>query len=207
MEISPGGAFQASSINAPPSPTGKRKSYKTGELSSKLVVSEAWCLYSRSKPSSVWARDANALADRIALPEHVGETLPLATWSLTHGPSKLEQFLQDQRKLQDMESGKGSRSNASSSASFSGWLASNFVSRDSTENMELDDGKKDEKSLIFPLATSDSQHRIADLLLHQNYPAVLAEGRFAEVLFLWGDLVHRQGVFIHRLNEMLVFLF
>jgi hypothetical protein len=170
MEISSGGAFQASSMNAPSSPTSKKRK-KSAAANSSLVVSEAWCLYSRSKPSSVWARDANILADHIAQPERFGEMLPMATWSLTHGPSKLETFLDQQRSHQE-----GSAS--TTVAGIAGWLSSNFIAHlpSEVDSEQAKDGSE-EKSLIFPLATSESQHRIADLLLRQNYPAVLAEGK------------------------------
>jgi hypothetical protein len=174
MEISSGGSFQASSKDAPPSPTGKRRHHKPSSVG-KLIVSEAWCLYSRAKPSSVWARDATTLADNIAQPDRIGDALPTATWSLTHGPGKLEQFLDEQRSQEGVESTKASKSATSSSGSLAGWLVDNFVAKEPTV-MDAESEKKEEKSLVFPLATSDSQHRIADLLLRQNYPAVLAEG-------------------------------
>ncbi|KAG7373119.1 DNA helicase [Nitzschia inconspicua] len=175
METSSGGAFQASSIHAPLS-TNNRKRKNTSMFTSSLMVTEAWCLYSRSKPSSVWARDANTLADHIALPERVGDVLPMATWSLTHGPSKLEESLEHQRKSQEASTSEA-REKPTNSGGIAGWLSGNFVASVQTDQdagiANMDEG---EKSIIFPLATSDSQHRIADLLLRDNYPAVLAEG-------------------------------
>lgn len=181
MEISSGGSFQASSMNATSSPTSKKRKSSSNSLSS-LVVSEAWCLYSRSKPSSVWARDANTLADHIALPERAGDLLPMATWSLTHGPSKLEDFLDSQRQSHEGTANSNRDDIQYFKSGITGWLSNNFaapVSRDeNSAKVYSDEGK----SIIFPLATSDSQHRIADLLLRQNYPVVLAEGTKTESL-------------------------
>ena len=130
--------------------------------SSKLAVSEAWCLYARSKPSSVAARDCNLLADRISLSK---ESLPLATWSLTHGPSKLREKV-DYRK--EVKTGGVTM-----------WIQNNFLSgATNAGGTEKEGGKKGSTNVegnksnkpIFPLPTSESQDRIADLLLRQNYP-------------------------------------
>lgn len=174
MEISPGGAFLSSSTNLPPSLTTSKNRTHSHAPSSKLIVTEAWCLYSRSKPSSVWARDANTFADHVALPKNVEDELPIATWSLTHGPSKLEDVLQ-QGHLQR----RGSESREGSSSGFQGianWFSSNFMGHESSETPAEEDSKANEKLVIVPLASSVSQQRIADLLLRQNYPVVLAEG-------------------------------
>ncbi|MGK3733248.1 MAG: hypothetical protein ACI90V_000084 [Bacillariaceae sp.] len=150
VELCPRGTFQAS--NKP----------RIISDSSKLAVSEAWCLYARSKPSSVAARDCNLLADRISLSK---ESLPLATWSLTHGPSKLREKV-DSRK-------EGKRGGVTM------WIQNNILSgATNAEEGGKEGGKKGSKKVkgtefikpIFPLATSESQDRIADLLLRQNYP-------------------------------------
>ena len=172
MELSPGGTFQASSATSS-SATSPRKKNKTRIIDlSKLKVSEAWCLYTRSKPSSVWARDANILADRIG---HSGEFLPTATWSLTHGPSKLEQILQ-----QNLAAREDAAKLSVKKGGISTWLHGNFLS-DGATAMEAGKEKNESTNVtspkpIFPLATSESQDRIADLLLRQNYPAVIAKG-------------------------------
>jgi len=172
LELSSGGTFQASSDTCSPpansSPRGKKTS-KTIDLS-KLHISEAWCLYAQSKPSSVWARDANRLADRVGNYE---EFLPIATWSLTHGSSKLEHILK-----QNLETREDGTEPKTQKDIITTWFQNNFLSN---EVVGTDAGKETtgvavRNRPIFPLATSESQDRIADLLLRQNYPAVIAEG-------------------------------
>lgn len=114
-----------------------------------LVVTEAWCLFCRPKPSSVWARDAISFAEQLVLET---PNLPLATWSLTHGPGVLARIQQENRIK-----------SASSPRQWWPW------------------GKPSEKTVVydrplFPLPTSEAQNRIAHLLLDQNYPAVICEG-------------------------------
>ena len=171
LELSPGGTFQAS-IDILSTTSSKRKKRKKMNELSKLRVSEAWCLYVRPKPSSVWARDANLLADRVG---NDGDFLPIATWSLTHGSSKLEHVLQQTlgNEACAKKSAKG--------GSIPKWFYGNILSSGMTR---METGKYSEKfskgdfpnKPIFPLATSESQDRIADLLLRQKYPAVIAEG-------------------------------
>jgi len=130
------------------------------------------CLYARSKPSSVWARDANLLADRVG---NYGEFLPIATWSLTHGSSKLEHILQQNFCKEDDAKQTGKK------GSITSWVHDNFLFN-RTVRTEANKETKEPLNVsvlnrpIFPLATSESQDRIADLLLRQNYPAVIAEG-------------------------------
>jgi len=174
LELSPGGTFQASTnISTPLSNTIPRmKDTKEMNELSKLRISEAWCLYVRSKPSSVWARDANLLADRVGNEE---DFFPIATWSLTHGPSKLEQVLQQTLRAKDCATMTAKRGRIPR------WLYGNILSNGRTR---IKAGKPNEKASssgfpnkpILPLATSGSQDRIADLLLRQKYPAVIAEG-------------------------------
>jgi hypothetical protein len=178
VEISPGGAFQPSSAAVVSSVTKKRKSRTNLEVSSNLVVTEAWCCFSRTKPSAVWARDANNLADFLGRPERVDDIIPTATWSLTHGPSKLEQLL-DRIQKENEQAEKQNYNNPSANSSFAGWFASNFIAKhddDKTMDREKVETFKTITKPIFPLATSAAQDRIADLLLRQNYPAVLCEG-------------------------------
>lgn len=144
VELCPGGSFQASA-------SSKGRKYRGDSL----VVSEAWCLYTRLKPGSVWARDANMLADQMG--SHQQQTnleIPLAAWSLTHGPTVLEQVA---TRLHQEQQPK---------MSFWKWLPKSFSKVQEPANCRP----------MFPLATSDAQNRIAHLLLDQNYPAVVAEG-------------------------------
>lgn len=167
VELSPGGAFQASSSNVS-SGSRKRRSPDGTSPSGKLMVSEAWCLYTRLKPSSVWARDATILADRIGALTN-GSTIPLATWSLTHGPSALEDVLLANDATQRNAEAKLN----TSKGGVSGWFSNKKASGDVEEGLNM---KGSRPKPIFPLATSVSQDRAADLLLNQNYPAVVLEG-------------------------------
>lgn len=172
LELSPGGTFQASANTSSSVTTTSPKTKMEMIDLSKLHISEAWCLYVRSKPSSVWARDANLLADRVG---NYGEFLPIATWSLTHGSSKLEQILQHSFHKED-----GAKL-TSKQGSITSWVHGNFLSN-GTIKLEAEKETKESSDAvvpnrpIFPLPTSKSQDRIADLLLRQNYPAVIAEG-------------------------------
>jgi hypothetical protein len=106
----------------------------------------------------VWARDATSLADQIMLPTNSKLLLPQAAWSLTHGPSVLEELLDSQTAAIDRDRSK---------IGVFGWF------RKSSTAKETDSPSR---RPLFPLPTSDSQNRIADLLLNQNYPAVVLEG-------------------------------
>jgi len=159
VELCPDGIFQASakspSAISPSSVSSRGRRQSFGENS--LVVSEAWCLYSRLKPTTVWARDANLLADQLAKNQ---KQLSLAAWSLTHGPNVLEEV-----------NAKGlapsSKSPLAQALSFWKWLPA-AASNSSKQGKPC--------RPMFPLATSDSQNRIAHLLLDQKYPAVVTEG-------------------------------
>lgn len=146
VELSPGGCFRPSSA-----PRSKD--------SDKLVVSEAWCLYTRPKPSSVWARDATAFADELAQATSRLE-LPLAAWSLTHGPGALEQILQSQAAAR-MQANKG--------GNLLDWLQSKVMG--AAQGQVAPAARP-----LFALPTSNTQKHIAELLLTQNYPAVVCEG-------------------------------
>lgn len=149
VELSSGGCFRPSSTMA--------RSSNTSDPS-KLVVSEAWCLFSRSKPSSVWARDATALADNLMLSGESSSSLciPKAAWSLTHGPGALEEI------LEACATPKGN----DSKSSFLSWFQKKSQVEDSAPLPRP----------LFPLPTSDAQNRIAELLITKNYPAVVCEG-------------------------------
>ena len=163
VELSSGGRFQASAkvqMDPPLEPN-------------KMLVTEAWCLYSRPKPSSVWARDATAFADQLALPPGQGGEileLPRATWALTHGPSAL---------------GTGATSKSERVADKPPPSRPSLISRlfmgEETEKEESPGADKEEEitktsPIVFPLPASEAQDRIADLMLRQNYPAVVTEG-------------------------------
>ena len=143
-ELSSGGIFVSAS-----SPTARRDV-------SKLLVTDAWCLYHRPKPGTVWARDASVLAERVLLQRG---TLPLAAWSLTHGPATLA----------SMQKGTNDK-NA---------LLGNVV-WDKLKSVVFGDNASPVAAPcnrpLLALPTSESQERIADLLLTQNYPAIVCEG-------------------------------
>ncbi|CAJ1931682.1 unnamed protein product [Cylindrotheca closterium] len=158
LELCSDGIFQASAKTPSaisPSSVSSARRQSFGENS--LVVSEAWCLYSRLKPTTVWARDANILADQLAKHE---QQLSMAAWSLTHGPNVLEEV-----NAKGLEPINAKSPIAQAAMSF--WKY--FAAAASGPN---------NKSCrpMFPLATSDSQNRIAELLLDQHYPAVVTEG-------------------------------
>lgn len=145
VELSAGGSFQHSSAEAVPLEMGK------------LIVTEAWCLFARPKPSSVWARDANALADQLQTGMDI--QLPMAARALTLGPSSLDQSILGESNVPD--GGEKSK--------FWSWISDKL----SAKPPYMSDSKT---RPLFPLPTSDAQNRIADLLLNQNCPAVVCEG-------------------------------
>lgn len=143
VELCPGGSFRPSSKQF----SGSSKN---------LVVSEAWCLYTRLKPSSVWARDASLLADKLAKQEDRIQ-LPLAAWSLTHGPNVLEEKV---NQVNTLANGKPS----------SIWK---FLPKFSSTNQQSHD--IDTYRPFFPLETSNSQNQIAEMLLDKKYPGKTRE--------------------------------
>jgi AAA domain len=158
VELSPGGRFV---------PSAQVSNGLRDDVSSKLVVTEAWCLYSRPKPTSVFARDASAFAEQLlqsrerrdqvaANPAHV----PAAVWSLTHGPGELERVL----------AREASGSKRTWMGGFSHWLRKVVVG----SNKEDGDGTL--TRALFPLPTSEAQLRIGHLLLTKRYPAVVVSG-------------------------------
>ena len=149
-ELSSAGTFVSASSASPRARTSK-----------KLVVTDAWCLYHRPKPSSVWARDASVFAERVLLPQQ-GNTLPVASWSLTHGPAALASTQQATQK----------RALASTGGVLWGIVKSAILGGEK----ETKASSKTWDRPLLALATSESQNRIANLLLTQNYPAVVCEG-------------------------------
>ncbi|KAL3934383.1 MAG: hypothetical protein SGBAC_009891 [Bacillariaceae sp.] len=153
VELCPDGIFQASAKAPAISPSSVSSSRRQSFGENSLVVSEAWCLYSRLKPTTVWARDANLLADQLTKNQ---QELSLAAWSLTHGPNVLEEV-----NAKGLEP-RSSKSPIAQAMSFWNY----FSNPDQIKSCRP----------MFPLATSDSQNRIAELLLDQHYPAVVTEG-------------------------------
>ena len=158
VELSSGGSFHFS---------GKAPKTSTD---GKMIITEAWCLYARSKPGSVWARDAMSFAKQLNVPGG-GLVLPKATLALTHGPSACD----------------GSQDNLKKDADGTGSTTGGFLSRlwnegifqsASTESpsAEEHDDEPKEDPIVFPLPASETQNRIANMLLRQNYPAVVTEG-------------------------------
>jgi hypothetical protein len=160
MELSPGGSFQLSSMS-----TTTEQSDPT-----KLVVTEAWCLFARPKPSSVWARDALAFADAIQKDAAASAAtqinhacsfrLPLAAWSLTHGPVALEKVQAAYLQQKNEYDGSG----------LVNWMKQRITGQKKKTNIES------VSKPLFPLPTSVAQNRIADLLLNHKYPVVVCEG-------------------------------
>jgi hypothetical protein len=154
VELSSGGTFMsASKCSSPVVPL------EAGHL----TLTDAWCLYSSPKPSAVWARDACKFVETLSNPNFV---LPKALWALTHGPGALEALLEAQ-----------DRQVPTDSLPMRIFKAAMFGSK----RHVLAASKKNEvpeRPLrpLFPLPTSDSQNRIAELLLAKNYPAVVCEG-------------------------------
>jgi hypothetical protein len=153
VELSSGGSFQSSSVAAT---TAAQRDPE------KLVVTEAWCVFARPKPSSVWARDANTFADQIMQglenPSAFFE-LPKASWSLTLGPGSLDTVLSRQQST-----------NSKWSRPWVRWISEKVLG--------VRKSPPEEKSArpLFPLPTSDAQNKIAELLLTKKYPAVVCEG-------------------------------
>eukprot|EP00934_Nitzschia_sp_Nitz4_P006196 Nitzschia sp. Nitz4//scaffold90_size81538//26232//31277//NITZ4_005317-RA/size81538-processed-gene-0.34-mRNA-1//1//CDS//3329560005//6186//frame0 len=165
VELSAGGTFQSSKT----SPQRIQSLLRSGQL----VVTDAWCLYSAPRPTAVWARDALALVESISnndkkVSVSPNDQLPRALWALTHGPGALDPS-QDQ-SLQ--ETAKSSLSVVSAIGSALGSLSSLAFSKSAPPPLPAAVPSRPR----FPLPTSDAQNRIADLLLTNNYPAVVCEG-------------------------------
>ena len=155
IEISPGGRFQLSS--------------KPVEDFSHLTVTEAWCLFARPKPSSVWARDALAFVDNLqkdnGRPGLGRSILPMATWSLTYGPAQLDRVHRAAFPPDDTPH-EGLSSNAMD------WIKRTIFG----PQVQSEDQYPPASRHLFPLPASAAQERIADLLLTEHLPAVVCEG-------------------------------
>jgi hypothetical protein len=177
MELSSNGSFQPlSSTTASMGGSGASST----AVDRKLRVTEAWCLYARPKPSSVWARDAMAFADMIATSSSTTKNtrsptarLPRAAWSLTHGPRVFDNpsfsFLPNH----------GQHGVATSKAGrLLSWLMPNkrFPSATSASTHQQEQSIAEKQKPLFPLPTSGPQHQIAELLLIKQAPAVVCEG-------------------------------
>eukprot|EP00562_Extubocellulus_spinifer_P002067 CAMPEP_0178481756 /NCGR_PEP_ID=MMETSP0696-20121128/6379_1 /TAXON_ID=265572 /ORGANISM="Extubocellulus spinifer, Strain CCMP396" /LENGTH=1859 /DNA_ID=CAMNT_0020109245 /DNA_START=170 /DNA_END=5749 /DNA_ORIENTATION=+ len=152
VEVSSGGRFVSTMSPA-------YATLNAGRGSNKLLVTDSWCFYHRPKPSSVWARDAQALADLISRQQAAtsGRSIvspalspPLASISLTHGPNTLAGM-------------------SLIKPSISHRFASSFKSL-----LGLSTTPQYERPL-FPLPSSASQERIHRLLA-DGAPAVVVEG-------------------------------
>lgn len=152
VEISSGGRFVSAQSSAYANVNPSRSV-------NRLLVTDAWCFYHRPKPSSVWARDAQTLADLVSKQQAAGsrsllasvQTPPMASLSLTHGPNALRGVSISQPPL--------STRVTSSFKSFFGWSSA-------TSSPERP---------LFPLPSSASQLRIHQLLA-EGAPAVVVEG-------------------------------
>jgi hypothetical protein len=144
VQLSSGGVFQSSSVAFDPS-----------THSTKLTVTEAWCLYARPRPSSVWARDATAFADQLmkGIDQPCELVIPSATLAFTGGPCSNSLGL--------------GASHTNPAGGVVKWMQSQLLS------------KRDEDSEVrptFPLPSSDAQNRIAEFLLSRRLAAVVCEG-------------------------------
>lgn len=141
LELSPDGAFVTCA------------QARTKKDPHQLVVKDAWCVYPRPKPSTVWARDASVLAEKVL----VQEMVPIPSWSLTHGPTVLSEIVEGSREKVPISGGMWS--------SFS----SMFGTQGSTEMSEA-------AKPLLPLASSATQNQIAEMLLVHKLPALVVEG-------------------------------
>jgi len=125
----------------------------------RLLVTDAWCFYHRPKPCSVWARDAQTLADLVSKQQAVGsrallstvQTPPMASLSLTHGPNALQGATIFQPPLSTR-------------------VTSSFKSLFGLSSPSVPPERP-----LFPLPSSASQLRIHELL-SEGAPAVVVEG-------------------------------
>jgi hypothetical protein len=146
VQLSSGGAFQSSSVVFNPS-----------THSTKLTVTEAWCLYARPRPSSVWARDATAFADQLmkGIDQPCDFVIPSATLAFTGEPCS-------------NSLGFGaSHAHTNRAGGVVKWMQSQLLSKRHDNS---------ETKPTFPLPSSDAQDRIAEFLLSRRLAAVVCEG-------------------------------
>lgn len=141
LELSPDGSFVTCA-----QARAKKDPYQ-------LVVKDAWCVYPRPKPSTVWARDASVLAEKVLVQENV----PTPSWSLTHGPTVLSEIVEAAQE-------KGVLIGSMWST-----LSSFFGKPESSVCLEP-------TNPLLPLASSATQNQIADMLLVRKVPALVVEG-------------------------------
>jgi len=114
-----------------------------------LRIDDTWCIFHRSKPNRIWARDAQLLAEELSKSE---AEFPLAAVTLTHGPNVLPESIREQdgffrKRMRSIIEGLfGSRTNYD-----------------------------EENEMNFPLPISKSQKQITELLFCGK-PAVVVEG-------------------------------
>ena len=151
VEISSGGRFVSTQSSAYANVNPSRNV-------NRLLVTDAWCFYHRPKPSSVWARDAQTLADLVSRNQGARSLLsssvhspPMASLSLTHGPNALQGASISQPSIP-------TRAMSSFKSFFGLTWASSGPERP-----------------LFPLPSSASQLRIHQLLA-EGAPAVVVEG-------------------------------
>jgi len=147
VELSSGGTYQ-------PSSSPKHTQHALPHY--QMLVTEAWVVYARSKPTTVWARDALAFADQLLQKEEQVD-IPRAALALTHGPGVFDDAAEPDDET------------VVSSAS----ILDMFWKK--KEEPVVEETPKPEP-IVFPLPTSDSQDRIAELLLCNELPAVVCEG-------------------------------
>ena len=168
-ELSSGGVFSSVSSSTSSAAAQQRQ---RGNNNGSLVVTDAWCLYHRPKPSTVWARDASVLAERVLLAQQ-DENLPMASWSFTHGPAALSSMQQQQQATSFSSPG----ALVSSGSALWGMVKSAILGQDNENTLSsFMEAPPTWDRPLLALPTSESQNRIADLLLTQKYPAIVVEG-------------------------------
>ena len=119
----------------------------------KLVVTDDWCVFHRPKPGTVWARDASKMAENVMA--QPASSLPMAAWSLTHGPAVMDLL---------------SRSKGRANNFHDVWISMKSIFAGST-------AKHSDLPIkpLLPLPTSETQTQIS-MLLARGVPAVVCEG-------------------------------
>ena len=153
VELSSGGTFMSASKCSPRFDVGQ------------MTLTDAWCLYSSPKPSAVWARDACKFVETLSDPNFI---IPKALWALTHGPGALEALMKTENGNRQASTNNYLPMRIFKAAMFGSSKRQAIAAKEEQPARPL--------RPLFPLPTSDSQNRIAELLLAKNYPAVVCEG-------------------------------